>query len=189
MKCTKQVATWMGAAQVMVECGQRIFTDKGVAEVALCDEHKGIPWAHNVICLGWDEVHQCNGGNPIPLTYNEYMAQMSRPDATWRCPICKCEAVWDDESYDEWCSYMENQHKFVLVKSNGAEFDYYNKNYDKLQVGQVVTLEGHSRPYFVKRIEGDRYHILPIPMEDGDNLATCFPCNRNTCENCPEQSK
>ena len=56
--------------------------------------------------------------------------------------------------------------KFILVKSNGAEYDYINKHYEKLGIGQVITLEGHARPYFVKSIDNEgRYHILPIPLE------------------------
>ena len=61
--------------------------------------------------------------------------------------------------------------KVILVKSNGACFDY---NASRLLIGQVLTLEGHSRPYYVKsKIDGlgdteadvNMYNILPAPIE------------------------
>lgn len=42
-------------------------------------------WA--VICQ--DHGTQC-------LEEDNYLAQLSRPDSTWRCPICRQEAEWDD---------------------------------------------------------------------------------------------
>ncbi len=73
----------------------------------------------------------------------------------------------------------------TVVKSNGCELDYDATTYDgKLNIGQLITLEGHSRPYFVKSIGDDgRYHILPVPDED-KSVDSCFPCNKNTCWGC-----
>lgn len=52
---------------------------------------------YQVICLGPDtpKVEPCG---PQPLTEREYLAQLSYPDSTWRCPRCGCEAEWDDSS-------------------------------------------------------------------------------------------
>jgi hypothetical protein len=78
----------------------------------------------------------------------------------------------------------------TVVKSNGCELDYDATNYDgKLIVGQLLTLEGHSRPYFVKSIGDDgRYHIMPMLQEDEYTTVKeeCFPCSKNTCHGCNE---
>lgn len=37
----------------------------------------------------------------VYLTYEEYMRQLSAPNATWRCPICRAGADWDDDNYEE----------------------------------------------------------------------------------------
>ena len=55
------------------------------------------PWA--VVCNG-DAAEPCNGGELIYLTAKEYEAALSRPNQTWRCPYCKCEATWDDANYE-----------------------------------------------------------------------------------------
>jgi hypothetical protein len=78
----------------------------------------------------------------------------------------------------------------TVVKSNGCELDYDATTYDgRLILGQLITLEGHSRPYFVKSIGDDgRYHIMPMLQEDEYTgvKKDCFPCNKNTCEGCTE---
>lgn len=35
-----------------------------------------------------------------PLTYEEYMAQLARPNSKWSCPVCKGMASWDDDSLE-----------------------------------------------------------------------------------------
>lgn len=54
-----------------------------------------------VICHGpWDMPgHGCG---KVYLTAKEYEEQMNRPDTTWRCPLCRYEADWDDENYEAW---------------------------------------------------------------------------------------
>lgn len=38
----------------------------------------------------------------VYLTKAEYDFQMSRPDATWRCPVCGMyPARWDDDNYEQ----------------------------------------------------------------------------------------
>lgn len=45
----------------------------------------------------------CNGhidGMNCGLQYlseDQYLAQLNRPDSTWRCPVCRAEASWDDD--------------------------------------------------------------------------------------------
>ena len=36
------------------------------------------------------------------LTYTEYVKQMNKPNALWRCPNCGSDAQWDDDNYEEW---------------------------------------------------------------------------------------
>ena len=63
------------------------------------------------------------------------------------------------------CDYI---HSHTVTKSNGAQYDIENR-FDHLIPGQVITLIGHSRPYFVKSIDIDgSYNILPVPHEDED---------------------
>lgn len=59
-----------------------------------------LTWTPRVICLG----HDIPGIQPCgiqPLTAHEYEQQMSRPDSTWRCPMCGAEAEFDDDSLPE----------------------------------------------------------------------------------------
>lgn len=35
------------------------------------------------------------------LPEDEYGRQLCRPDACWMCPICRDEAQWDDDNYEE----------------------------------------------------------------------------------------
>jgi hypothetical protein len=71
------------------------------------------------------------------------------------------------------CSYEEGQMKvtklynfFILVTGNETEYSYGSKHFDKLVLGQVVTLAGLIRPHFVKSIDDNgRYHILPVPED------------------------
>jgi hypothetical protein len=37
----------------------------------------------------------------VYMTEQQYEAQMSRPDALWRCPRCNGDARFDDENYEE----------------------------------------------------------------------------------------
>ena len=61
---------------------------------------------------------------------------------------------------------QKNMYTQVVVKSNGAGYDYICL-FDKLLVGQLLTLEGHSRPYFVTaEINPGRYTISPMQQED-----------------------
>lgn len=34
----------------------------------------------------------------VELTEAEYQKQLSMPNKTWRCPKCRSEATWDDDS-------------------------------------------------------------------------------------------
>lgn len=54
--------------------------------------------AYGVHC---DGLPPCNGGRIIYLTYEEYDAQMYRPDRRWECPRCDGPATWDDGNFDE----------------------------------------------------------------------------------------
>lgn len=31
------------------------------------------------------------------LSEDQYLAQLNRPDSTWRCPKCSADASWDDD--------------------------------------------------------------------------------------------
>lgn len=35
-----------------------------------------------------------------PLNAYEYDRQMNRPNSKWTCPVCREEALWDDEHYE-----------------------------------------------------------------------------------------
>ena len=75
--------------------GDALGDTGGVA--AMRDERKPSPWA--VICHGpWDMAG--GGCGKVYLTEAEYMAQMSVPTKTWRCPECRYEADWDDDNYE-----------------------------------------------------------------------------------------
>ena len=65
---------------------------------------------------------------------------------------------------------------FTVVKSNDAEYDYTNPHFDKLVIGQLLVLDGHARPYYVKSVgEDGRYHVAPIPFPDEDDTE-CTSC-------------
>lgn len=42
----------------------------------------------------------CNGGELIYLTSESYDAQMSMPDARWKCPMCGGAASWSDSNFE-----------------------------------------------------------------------------------------
>lgn len=54
------------------------------------------PWA--VSCFNCGQVF---------LTRAEYLAQMSNPDALWKCTICGEHACFDDDNYEA-CMESEN---------------------------------------------------------------------------------
>ena len=57
----------------------------------------GTPSPYAVLCShGLSHVRQ-----RCYLTAEQYDQQMSRPDSTWRCPVCGDEAQWDDQNYVE----------------------------------------------------------------------------------------
>lgn len=61
------------------------------------------PWA--VICDGpWDKGDrpELQGCGTVYLTEAGYENQLSMVDRTWRCPICCCEADWDDDNYEKY---------------------------------------------------------------------------------------
>ena len=66
------------------------------------DSHgrKRTPWA--VICRETDYIDDPELSHGLVyLTQEEYMRQLSVPDALWKCPICRCSAVWDDDNYEK----------------------------------------------------------------------------------------
>ncbi len=42
----------------------------------------------------------CRSHGRVFLTKDEYGRQMCKPDALWRCPLCKQDAQFDDETYE-----------------------------------------------------------------------------------------
>jgi len=62
-------------------------------------------WGRNrtafaIHCQGpWDMPG--NGHGLVYLTQQEYVAQMNAPDSRWKCPLCRYEAGWDDDNYEE----------------------------------------------------------------------------------------
>jgi len=42
----------------------------------------------------------CENCGKQGLSEVEYHNQMMRPDSTWRCPVCRQEAEWDDARYE-----------------------------------------------------------------------------------------
>jgi hypothetical protein len=56
------------------------------------------PTPYAVHCSGLIEGHSCG---LVYLTPEEYDRQMMAAHRRWRCPICKAEAEWDDENYEQ----------------------------------------------------------------------------------------
>lgn len=56
------------------------------------------PYAVN--CLGPFDIENAGHGL-VYLTEDEYMRQISAPDKTWRCPICRYDAEWDDDNFEQ----------------------------------------------------------------------------------------
>jgi hypothetical protein len=48
--------------------------------------------------LGVEEMAPCG---LVYIDESEYIRQMSRPDSTWRCPHCRGEAIFDEDTWDE----------------------------------------------------------------------------------------
>jgi len=42
----------------------------------------------------------CRSCGRQTISYDNYSAQMDRPDSYWRCPICNDEAEFDDAYYE-----------------------------------------------------------------------------------------
>lgn len=61
---------------------------------------------YGVICT--ENVYGEAGCGSQGLTNKEYNKQMSLPDKTWRCPVCRAEAWWDDERYEQGLVKQEN---------------------------------------------------------------------------------
>lgn len=68
------------------KCGQKVELIEPWTE-----KNPNLPFAF-VLCSSSE-----NRCGVQPLTKGEYERQMSRPDATWRCPKCGGEAWYDDE--------------------------------------------------------------------------------------------
>lgn len=51
-----------------------------------------------VICRGASFYAPCG---KVGLTKEQYFAQLSCPDYTWRCPQCGDDAEFDDESFED----------------------------------------------------------------------------------------
>lgn len=59
-----------------------------------------------VVCEGpWDLPGYGHG--IVYLTEQEYSRQLSAASARWKCPLCRYEAVWSDDNYDEMCERAE----------------------------------------------------------------------------------
>ena len=44
-----------------------------------------------------------------PLTEDEYLAQLNRPNARWCCPRCGATAGWSDEVFEDYIDWLEAQ--------------------------------------------------------------------------------
>jgi hypothetical protein len=51
-----------------------------------------------VRCRGDSVPGYCCG--PVPLTEEQYIAQMERPDSLWCCPNCGSTAIFDDAEFE-----------------------------------------------------------------------------------------
>ena len=70
------------------------------SDYPLVDSHgrKRTPFA--VWCDGpWDMPG--HGHGLVYLTKKEYKCQMDAPDSRWKCPLCRYEARWDDDNFEE----------------------------------------------------------------------------------------
>lgn len=55
------------------------------------------PAMYQVICDGHG-IPGARSCGVVPLTEQEYVWQLERPDAPWQCPRCGASAQWDDDS-------------------------------------------------------------------------------------------
>jgi hypothetical protein len=109
--------------------------------------------------LTWEKVNCTKLTNPN----SKHVKKMLRRAAV-KVAIPKTYVDLGDITYGDWDGDMLYGH--IVVKSNGAEIYYTSNHYKTLGIGQLITLDGHARPYFVKSIGDDgRYHILPVPHE------------------------
>ena len=53
-----------------------------------------------VRCLGPYDIANADHGL-VYLTEDEYARQMCAPGKGWRCPICRYDAVWDDDNFEQ----------------------------------------------------------------------------------------
>jgi hypothetical protein len=66
------------------------------------DTHGRPRTPYAVICEGpWDMPG--HGHGLVYLTRDEYNRQMDASDTRWKCPMCRYEAQWSDENYEECC--------------------------------------------------------------------------------------
>lgn len=56
------------------------------------------PTGFALLCMG-QHGPECNQGNPIHMTKEEYTDQMHKPNSPWKCPMCGGKAQWDDITY------------------------------------------------------------------------------------------
>lgn len=42
----------------------------------------------------------CNSGEPLPLTQDQYNYQLSQPDRDWQCPSCNGHGLWSGSADD-----------------------------------------------------------------------------------------
>jgi DNA-directed RNA polymerase subunit RPC12/RpoP len=43
----------------------------------------------------------CPQCGPVDLTFRQYMDQICKPDALWKCPKCGQDSDFDDERFEE----------------------------------------------------------------------------------------
>lgn len=66
-----------------------------------------VPTAYATICRGDPDIN-FKGCGQVFMTKEFYMAQLRRPDSTWRCARCGYEAWWDDDNYEKACDQEQS---------------------------------------------------------------------------------
>lgn len=65
------------------------------------DAHHRERTPYAVVCNGIWDMPELGCCGLVYLTEEEYNKQLLASNKTWRCPICKYEADWNDENYEE----------------------------------------------------------------------------------------
>lgn len=94
----------------------------------------------------------------VPLTPEEYMNQLSKPDSFWKCPLCGYTAERPDQNYEVWCDDDTEECETcrgsgqVICKSCGGS-GWVSGRYGEICCGGTDTCPTCDGDGYVKRSE------------------------------------